>query len=48
MFRKNLFVLVVVIAFLAACAPIAGSAGADRNTLAVTGQSQVALTPDIA
>jgi len=48
MFRKSFFLLALITVILAACAPAAGSAASDRNTLAVTGQSQVALTPDIA
>jgi hypothetical protein len=48
MFRKGLIVVALATVVLAACAPVAGSAGSVRNTLTVTGQSQVALTPDIA
>lgn len=48
MFRKSLYVLALVTVFLAACAPAAGTSDYARNTLTVTGQSQVALTPDIA
>jgi uncharacterized protein YggE len=45
--RKILFSTLALTLLLASCAPIAGG-GATRNTLSVTGQSEVALTPDIA
>ena len=45
--RKILISMIALTVLLAACAPVAG-ADATRNTLSVAGQSQVALTPDIA
>ena len=47
---KNKYLLVVslLVLVLAACAPATGAANVGANTLSVTGQSEVALTPDIA
>lgn len=45
MLKRNLLLLAIATLFVVACAPTAGYAA---NTLSVTGQSQVTLTPDIA
>ena len=47
MTQKRLILMFALAVLLASCAP-AGGADTTRNTLSVSGQSQVALAPDIA
>ena len=48
MFKRKLLLLAIAAIFVAACAPAGAGAVYASNTLSVTGQGQVALSPDIA